>query len=148
MRCGFRTLPLLVTVTFPAVAVATCTKSFRSAFVMSLALCVCVLGALAALPPFCLASGLDIYPVRDGATAGSGDEEVTELFVGLIQSYDPNARDEQLDAVGTVVGTEIALDHINANQSMLPGYRLHYNFINAQVSLSYAMYAFTLHESS
>ena len=103
---------------------------------MSLPLCVCALAALAALPPFCLTSELNIYPERDGVSAGSGDEDVTPLYVGLIQSYDPTARDEQLGSVGTVVGTEIALDHINANESMLPGYRIHYNFINSQVSLS------------
>ena len=103
---------------------------------MSLPLCVCALAALAALQPLCLTSELNIYPAPDDVASGSGSEDVTALYVGLIQSYDPTARDEQLGAVGTVVGTEIALDHINANESMLPGYRLHYNFINSQVSLS------------
>lgn len=59
-------------------------------------------------------------------------DEKIPLYVGLIQSYDPEI-DKQLNGVGTVVGTEIALDHINADETMLPGYRLHYNFINSPV---------------
>ena len=55
------------------------------------------------------------------------------LFVGLIQSYDPSLSDEQLNSVGTIVGAEIALDHINSDPSMLPGYSLHYYFIHSQV---------------
>lgn len=58
------------------------------------------------------------------------------LYVGLVQSYDPSLPDEVLDSVGTVVGTEIALDHINADATMLPGYSLHYNFINSPVCIS------------
>ena len=55
------------------------------------------------------------------------------LYVGLIESYDASLPDDQLGAVGTVVGAEIALDHINADARMLPGYSLHFNFINSQV---------------
>ena len=55
------------------------------------------------------------------------------LYVGLIQSYDPSRPDAQLDSIGTIVGTEIALDHINADERMLPGYRLHYSFVGSQV---------------
>ena len=102
---------------------------------MSLPLYVCALAALAALSPYdLLLSEAAIYPALDDVASGSGDSDEKSLYVGLIESYDPNARDEQLGAVGTVVGTEIALDHINANESMLPGYRLHYNFVNSQVS--------------
>ena len=68
-----------------------------------------------------------VYPPEDVA------DTRTKLVVGLVQSYDPSARDERLGAIGTVVGTELALDHINADDSILPGYRLHYNFINSQV---------------
>jgi gamma-aminobutyric acid type B receptor len=53
------------------------------------------------------------------------------LYVGLIESYDASKEDEQLGAVGTVVGAEIALNHINAASNMLPGYSLHHNFINS-----------------
>ena len=70
-----------------------------------------------------------IYPPREDATA----TELEPLYVGLIESYDPAEADPQLGAVGTVVGAEIALDHINADPRMLPGYSLHLNFINSQV---------------
>ena len=103
---------------------------------LSLPLCVLVFALAAVLPlgRFTLVSGVAIYPEEDDGGSGSGDERVTSLYVGLVQSYDPTARDKQLGAVGTVVGTEIALDHINADERMLPGYRLHYNFVNSQVS--------------
>ena len=68
-----------------------------------------------------------IYPPLTEDSDGTAE---TPLFVGLIESYDPAHPDQQLKSV---VGTEIALDHINADPSILPGYRLHYNFINSQV---------------
>ena len=81
--------------------------------------------ATATVPLLCSIASAAIYP-----------EEVegnkTRLIVGLIQSYDPDI-DKQLNSAGTVVGTEIALDHINADETMLPGYSLHYNFINSPV---------------
>ena len=69
-----------------------------------------------------------VYPDPANAT-----ETRTSLYVGLIQSYDPTKLDDQLDSVGTVVGAELAVQHINANDTILQGYTLHYNFINSQV---------------
>ena len=71
-----------------------------------------------------------IYPPLTEDSDGTAE---TPLFVGLIESYDPAHPDRLLKSVGTIIGTEIALDHINADPSILPGYRLHYNFINSQV---------------
>lgn len=75
--------------------------------------------------PSIVSANLNIYPEYNN------ENRKTPLYVGLIQSYDPS--DKQLNAVGTVVGTEVALDHINADESLLPGYTLHYNFINSPV---------------
>ena len=88
----------------------------------------------------CSTSTGDIYPAlrdddaTDPITSGRGSDSRKSLIVGLIQSYDPAAPDKQLGAIGTVVGTEVALNHINADATLLPGYRLHYNFVNSQVS--------------
>ena len=58
-----------------------------------------------------------LLPTTDAE--GSANETTTKkpLFVGLIQSYDPSLEDEQLNSVGTIVGAEIALDHINSDAS-------------------------------
>jgi len=75
-----------------------------------------------------------IYPVVDYES--QSEDGKVPLYVGLIQSYDPSSPDAQLDSTGTIVGTEIALDHINADESMLPGYRLHYSFVGSPVRVS------------
>lgn len=80
--------------------------------------------ATVTVPLLCSIVSAAIYPKKV--------EGKTQLTFGLIQSYDPDI-DKQLNGVGTVVGTEIALDHINADENMLPGYSLHYNFINSPV---------------
>ena len=94
---------------------------------LELLLCCCNGPAAEASPSS--GSGV-IYPPLTEDSDGTAE---TPLFVGVIESYDPAHPDQQLRSVGTIVGTEIALDHINANPSILPGYRLHYNFINSQV---------------
>ena len=77
-----------------------------------------------------------IYPAQY-SRPNNNSNDIIPLYIGLIQSYDPKMKDAQLDTIGLVVGTEIALDHINANESILPGYRLHYNFASAMVSLKH-----------
>ena len=92
-----------------------------------------VTSLVAALALFAtLAEANLIYPPLPDQS-GSGLKEYTPLYVGLIESYDPSLPDDQLSAVGTVVGAEIAMDHINADTAMLPGYSLHFNFVNSQV---------------
>ena len=81
-----------------------------------------------------IACGELIYPAQESRPNNNRDD-IIPLYIGLIQSYDPSMQDAQIDTIGLVVGTEIALDHINANESILPGYRLHYNFAGAMVSL-------------
>ena len=81
------------------------------------------------------ASSHFVYPPLPEVQQEDETESDTPLYVGLVESYDASLPDEQLGAVGTVVGAEIALDHINAAPDMLPGYSLHFNFVNSQVAI-------------
>lgn len=54
------------------------------------------------------------------------------LYFALIQSLGGNG--SQLDGSGVVAGVKIALDRINNDTTMLPGYTLHYTFTNSKVS--------------
>ena len=56
--------------------------------------------------------------------------KTTPLYFGLIQSFSTS----QLDGSGTVAGVNVALDQINSNCSLLPGYSLHYTVADSQVS--------------
>ncbi len=44
----------------------------------------------------------------------------------------------QFDASGSVAGVKLALDMINGDSSMLPGYSLHYTFGDSIVSYRYS----------
>ena len=52
----------------------------------------------------------------------------TPLHFALIQSLGG-----QYDGSGAVAGVKVALDTINNNDSILPGYSLHYTFADSQV---------------
>ena len=57
------------------------------------------------------------------------DDERTPLYFGLQQSLGGD-----FDVgLGTLAGVRVALDLINSNASLLPGYRLHYTFMDSQV---------------
>lgn len=45
----------------------------------------------------------------------------TSLYFGLLQSFGGT-----YDSSGSIPGVELALDNINRNQTLLPGYTLHY----------------------
>ena len=73
---------------------------------------------------------LEVYP-------DSRDPEVlqgrTPLYFSLIQSLGGSLN--QLDLSGSLAGVKIALDRINNDSSLLPGYTLHYTLANSQVLL-------------
>ena len=74
---------------------------------------------------------LEVYP-------DPRDSEVLQgripLYFALIQSLGgPNS---QLDGSGTLAGVKVALDKINNDSSLLPGYTLHYTFANSKVIAS------------
>ncbi len=66
---------------------------------------------------------LQIYPEK-----GTGDGP-NHLYFGLMQSFGGG-----FSASGTVPGVQVALDQINADPAMLPGYTLHYTLSDSQVS--------------
>ena len=76
---------------------------------------------------------LEVYPDPKDPEVLKGR---TPLFFSLIQTlrgeYSP------FDASGAVAGVKVALDWINNDSSLLPGYSLHYTVGNSQVMLSYS----------
>lgn len=55
----------------------------------------------------------------------------TPLHFALIQSL--GGPFSQLDGTGSAVGVKVALDRINNDSSLLPGYTLHYTFGDSKV---------------
>lgn len=70
---------------------------------------------------------LEVYP-------DPRDPEVVKgrvpLYFTLIQSLGG-----QYNASGSVAGVKVALDRINNDSTLLPGYTLHYTFSDSQVNL-------------
>ena len=73
---------------------------------------------------------LDVYPDPQDPGVLMGR---TPLHFALIQSL--GGPDSQLDGSGTLAGVKVALDSINNDSSLLPGYTLHYTFTNSKVEL-------------
>ncbi len=82
-----------------------------------------VIMAVLAKPSSASGLYLQIYPDQD---SGNG---TNHIYFGLMQSFGGG-----YDSSGTVPGVQVALDQINADPSMLPGYTLHYTLSDAQVS--------------
>ena len=94
-----------------------------------LLLCLSVLHLLFC-PSACLsydpADYLEVYPdPRDPAVLRGR----TPLHFALIQSLGG----PQFDGSGSVAGVKVALDRINNDSSILPGYTLHYTFADSKV---------------
>ncbi len=66
---------------------------------------------------------LQIYPDQN---VNYGTEH---LYFGLMQSFGGG-----YDGRANVLGVQVALDQINNDSSMLPGYTLHYTLSDSQVS--------------
>ena len=85
---------------------------------------VMIIFALVVLAELSSAQYLEIYP--DETT---GDPETKHLYFGLMQSFGGGA-----DVRQNVAGAQVALEQINKDPTMLPGYTLHYTLSDAQVS--------------
>ena len=71
---------------------------------------------------------LEVYPdPRDQAVLKGR----TPLHFALIQSL--GGQLSQFDGSGSVAGVKVALDRINNDSSLLPGYSLHYTFADSRV---------------
>ena len=68
---------------------------------------------------------LEVYPDPRNSEVLQGR---TPLYFALIQSLDG-----QVNGSGTLAGVKVALDRINNDSSLLPGYTLHYTSANSQV---------------
>ena len=72
---------------------------------------------------------LEVYPDPRNSEVLQGR---TPLYFALIQSL--GGPGSQLDGSGTLAGVKVALDRINNDSSLLPGYTLHYTFANSKVA--------------
>ncbi len=86
---------------------------------------ICIAAVFVAYPPFGCGQYLQIYPEKD---SGDGTKH---LYMGLMQSFGGG-----FIASATVPAVQVALDEINANPTILPGYTLHYTLSDSQVGLS------------
>ena len=65
---------------------------------------------------------LQVYPPVDE------NDDRTPLYIATTLSFGGSYR-----SVGALPGVQIALDYINSNRSLLPGYTLHYTLTDSQV---------------
>ena len=72
---------------------------------------------------------LEVYPDPRDPEVLQGR---TPLHFALIQSL--GGQYSQFNASGALAGVKVALDWINNDSSLLPGYTLHYTVANSQVS--------------
>ena len=85
----------------------------------------------------CLAQGNDPFNINDyiDVYPDPTDPEVlqgrTPLFFTMIQSLGGTL--VQFDGSGSVAGVQVALDRINNDASLLPGYTLHYTLGDSEV---------------
>ena len=74
----------------------------------------------------------EVYPDPEDPAVLMGR---TPLHFALIQSLGGPL--SQFDGSGSVAGVKVALDRINNDTSLLPGYTLHYTFADSKVNSSY-----------
>ena len=74
-------------------------------------------------------SYLDIYPPVDE------NDTRTPLYFALLQSFG-----SVLNGSGSVAGLQVALDRINSDPTLLPGYSLHYTLTDSQVRHNQLIY--------
>ena len=71
---------------------------------------------------------LDVYPDPQDSNVLKGR---VPLHFGLMQSLGGPL--SQFDGSGSIAGVKVALDRINDDESLLPGYTLHYTFTDSKV---------------
>jgi len=70
---------------------------------------------------------LQVYPPVSADESAGG---TISLYFALMMSFSGNAKTS-----GTIPGIQAALDGINRDPTLLPGYKLHYTLTDSQVSL-------------
>lgn len=75
----------------------------------------------------------DIYPLvditQDQLNCPRTENGTCPLYIGLMVSFGG-----EFDSSGVIPGVQLALDQINSDPSMLPGYTLHYTLRDTIVS--------------
>ncbi len=86
---------------------------------------------LVSLASSCLAGVFSPITYPDINDTNTCINATRRLYFGLLMSFDA----EQFDGSGAIAGVNVALDRINRNCTLLPGYSLHYTVANSRVSL-------------
>ena len=76
---------------------------------------------------------LHIYPPFDE------NDTRTPLYFALLQSFG-----SEYNGSGSVAGLQVALDRINNDSTLLPGYSLHYTLTDSQVKLEHSLFIYTV----
>ena len=76
-----------------------------------------------------LGSARDEYYLQIYPSETTGDPESRHLYFGLMQSFGGG-----YDGSRNYLGVQVALDQINNDSTMLPGYTLHYTLSDSKVS--------------
>ena len=77
---------------------------------------------------------LQVYPGVD--PSGETSVGIKSLYFALMMSFGGNFRSS-----GAIPGVQVALDQINSDPTLLPGYQLHYTLTDSQVCASYVVYS-------
>lgn len=72
-------------------------------------------------------SVLQEYPPLSDPGGGATDDRIS-IYLALMQSFGGS-----YTSAGVIPGIQVALDEINANSSILPGYKVHYHLTDTQV---------------
>ena len=75
---------------------------------------------------------LQVYPGTD--PSGETSVGIKSLYFALMMSFGGDFRSS-----GAIPGVQVALDQINSDPTLLPGYQLHYTLTDSQVCASYIM---------
>ena len=73
---------------------------------------------------------LQVYP--DANPSGETLVGIKSLYFALMMSFGGDFRSS-----GTIPGVQVALDQINSDPTLLPGYQLHYTLTDSQVCANY-----------
>ena len=81
---------------------------------------------------------LQVYPGTD--PSGETSVELKSLYFALMMSFGGDYRSS-----GTIPGVQVALDQINSDPTLLPGYQLHYTLTDSQVCVRLHRLLLNLH---
>ena len=84
---------------------------------------------------------LQVYPDTDPSRETSVG--LKSLYFALMMSFGGDYRSS-----GAIPGVQVALDQINSDPTLLPGYQLHYTLTDSQVCANYTVYGKLVYRSA